>query len=129
MSASHFPVIGASARETVRVLARYERHIRRLASTWLDMELYQTVSEEIDDIKGHCSLVPQLALPWAALLVSHADLVHALWRSGQRTGADPAPEVAAKLAEHLACIDSLARRCLRVAEGSDPSNIDFQDAD
>jgi hypothetical protein len=129
MSASHFPVIGASACETVRVLARYERHIRRLASTWLDMELYQTVSEEIDNIKGCCGLVPQLARPWAALLVSHADLVHALWRSGQGAGAGPTPEVAAKLSEHVACIDSLARRCLRVAEGAEPPNIDFQDPD
>jgi hypothetical protein len=129
MSASHFPVIGASAREAVRALARYERHVRRLAATWLDMDLYQTVSQEIDDIKGFCGLVPELALPWASLLVSHADLVHALWRSGQAGGAEASPEVAAKLAEHIGWIDSLARRCLRVVESSGLTVTDFQDAD
>lgn len=116
MSISHFPVIGASARETVAALARYERHVRRLAATWLDMDLYQTVSQEIDEIKGFCALVPQLALPWAALLVSHADLVHALWRAGAHGGPTDSPQVERKLQDHLACVDSLARRCLRVAD-------------
>lgn len=44
---------------------------------------------------------------------SHAELVHALWRSNGKAlnlaGSDAA------LQEHLHCIDTLARRCLRVA--------------
>lgn len=118
MSDSHFPVIGASARETLRVLTRYQRHVRRLAATWLDMDLYQTVSQEIDSIKAFCGALPELAVPWAALLVSHAELVHALWRSGPDGGAQASPDVAARLQEHLACIDGLARRCIRMAEAS-----------
>lgn len=120
MSADDRPIMTASARQIVRALARYERHVRRLAGTWLDMDLYNTVSEEIDDVRAICGLVPQLALASAGLLVSHADLVHALWRSGETGGAGLAPEVAAKLQEHLACIDGVARHALRLSETTAP---------
>jgi hypothetical protein len=121
MSASHFPAVRATALHAATVLARYERHVRKLASTWLDMELYRTVSEEIDEIQRDCALLPDVAAPWAALLVSHADLVHALWRSTQPAApAGPAADVRPHLAHHLACIDALARRCLRAMERSGP---------
>lgn len=123
MSASDPTILGASARQIVRALARYERHVRRLAATWLDMDLYRTVSEEIDEVRAICGVVPQLALVSAELLVSHADLVHALWRSGETGGPGSSPEVAAKLQEHLACIDSVARRCLRVSQSSAPPEM------
>lgn len=121
MSASHFPAVRATALHAATALARYERHVRKLAATWLDMELYRTVSEEIDEIQRDCALLPDVAAPWAALLVSHSDLVHALWRSTQSaTPAGPAPDVRPQLEEHLACIDALARRCLRTMERNGP---------
>ena len=52
--------------------------------------------------------------------MSHADLVHTLWRCGDAGGGEAPPDVAAKLQEHLACVDSLARRCLSMAEASAP---------
>jgi hypothetical protein len=122
MSASHFPAVRATALHAATALARYERHVRKLAATWLDMELYRTVSEEIDEIQRDCTMLPDVAAPWAALLVSHADLVHALWRSTQTaTPAGPAPDVRPQLERHLACIDALARRCLRAMERSSPT--------
>lgn len=122
MSASHFPAVRATALHAATALARYERHVRKLAATWLDMELYRTVSQEIDEIQRDCTMLPDVAAAWAALLVSHADLVHALWRSTQpATPAGPAPEVRPQLEQHLACIDTLARRCLRVTERGGPA--------
>lgn len=112
MSASHHPVMRATALQAVAALARYERHVRRLAATWLDMELYQTVSEELDEIRKCCDVLPQVMLPWTALLISHSDLIHALWRSQGGTGEDARRQ----LQDHLACIDALARRCLRTVE-------------
>jgi hypothetical protein len=116
MSASHFPVLRATALQAATALARYERHVRGLAATWLDMDLYRTVSEEIDEIKLYCTVLPDVSLPWAAVLVSHAELIHALWdssHSGQRGAGE---DVAQNLQVHLACIDALVRRCLRVAD-------------
>jgi hypothetical protein len=113
MSAGDAAATRASALSAAAALASYERHVRRLATTWLDMELYRTVSAEIDAIGRACAQLPSVRVPWVALLVSHAELVHALWRSdGQSADLGGCAEA---LHEHLQCIDALARRCLRVA--------------
>ncbi len=104
----------AIALHAAATLARYERHVRRLAATWLDMDLYHTVSAEVDDIGRTCTLMPDVRVSWVALLVSHAELVHSLWRTGEPAAAEGAGSALA-LQEHLQCIDSLARRCLWVA--------------
>jgi hypothetical protein len=119
MSASQFPVLRASsARQATSALARYERHVRRLAATWLDMELYATVSAEMDEIRRFATVVPALAVPCTAVLISHADLIHALWAANQ-PGAQPCPgEVDRRLEEHLHCIDALARRCVRIGSAA-----------
>ena len=120
MSACHMPALRATAIETAMALARYERHVRRLVNTWVDMELYQTVSSEIDQIRTCCGTLPQVAVPWTALLISHAELVHALWQSMPDPAGAQGPAVQAKLQEHLVCIDALARRCLRLSATMDP---------
>jgi hypothetical protein len=119
MSPTDLTGIRAQALQAAATLARYERHVRRLAATWLDMDVYRTVSAEIDAIGQHCLPLPGVAYPWAALLTSHADLVHALLAAGARPhdGSKGAPTRDA-LHRHLACIDTLARRCLQVAEAS-----------
>jgi hypothetical protein len=123
MSASHFPALRALALQAATTLARYERHVRKLASSWLDMDLYNTVSEEIDEVRRLCVALPDVGVPWAALLVSHAELIRALWYS-DRPG-DRDTDVARCLEEHIACIDALVRRCMRVAERSGPDPITF----
>lgn len=95
-------------------LARYERHVRRLAATWLNMELYRTVSDEVDEIRILCADLPQVSGPKTELLISHAELIHALWRRGD--GTLPGDEIDSRLREHLLCIDTLVRSCLRAAE-------------
>jgi hypothetical protein len=116
MSASHFPVVRAMSVQAATALARYERHVRKLAATWLDMELYTVVSAEIDEIQRACAGLPELSLPWTELLISHAELIHALWRGGPAPDAGTVQEVEERLRDHLACIDTLARRCLRLAD-------------
>jgi hypothetical protein len=115
MSASHLPAVRATAMQAAVALARYERHVRRLSATWLNMELYRTVSDEADEIRSLCANLPQMSGPHAELLISHAELIHALWRRGDDSTL-PAEEVTCRLAEHLLCIDALARSCLRTAE-------------
>lgn len=126
MSAGHSTVLRATALQASAALARYERHVRKLASSWLDMELYQLVSAEIDEIKLYSATLPHVAVPWAALLTSHAELIHALWRSQQAGAARGAPQVEQQLQEHLACVDSMARRCLRLAASFDAPGLDFR---
>jgi hypothetical protein len=118
MSFSQSPALRATALQIAVALTRYERHVRRLAATWLDMELYTRVSEEFDEIRDLCAMLPSLAVPCATLLISHAELIHALWRRSQRDAGEAldATDAQSMFEEHLACIDWLARRSLRLAE-------------
>ena len=116
MSANQFPALHASsAREALAVLARYERHVRRLTGNWLDMDLYNRVSEEIDEVKRFTMGLPALSYPFTALLISHADLIHALWARGLASADGDGQVVARRLEEHLNCIDVLARHCVTIA--------------
>ena len=115
MSLRQRTAIRATALQVASRLARYERHMRRLVATWLDMDLYDAVSEEIDEIRDGCAVLPDLASASAALVLSHSDLVHTLLRTAQQEAPDAKAQRERQLREHLACIDALARRCLRVS--------------
>lgn len=116
MSASHFPVLRVTALQAAAALALYERHVHSLAASWLDMELYEQVSREIDEIKLFCAAIPDVNVPWSALLVSHTEMVRALWEGGRSDTPSTREETQRRLDDHLVCIDTLARRCLRTAE-------------
>lgn len=113
MSGSDSQAIEATARHLMAALDEYERDARALVESWLDMDLYAVVSAEIDGLKLCCSTLPNLSVPWVSLLISHAELVHCLWRSSQ-----PLPpgreEVERRLAEHLQCVHWLHARAERI---------------
>ena len=110
MSGFECQAIQATAQEVEASLAAYATHVRELVFTWLDMELYHTVSAEIDEIRAACAGRPELSVPWVALLVSHAELVHCLWRRGQPGERPGSGEVQQLLREHLQCIARLGER-------------------
>ena len=119
MSVSHSAVLRVTALQAAAALGRYERHVRTLADTWLDMDLYTEVSEEIDEIKNYCAGMPEVTVAWSGLMVSHAELIHALWQAAQD---GDAPEQARRqLDDHLACIEVLSRRCHWVADRMRPN--------
>lgn len=113
MSGSDPQAIEATARHLVAALEEYERDARALVATWLDMDLYTTVSAEIDELKLCCSALPNLSVPWVSLLISHAELVHCLWRSTQPRPPQP-DEVERRLEEHLECVRWLHARAERI---------------
>jgi len=116
MSGCECQAVQAAAQELEASLASYEVHVRELVFTWLDMELYQTVSAGIDDIRCACAALPELSVPWVALLVSHAELVHCLCRRGQPGQQPGHREVQQRLREHLDCIAHLAECSRRLAD-------------
>ena len=124
MSAHHAPALDAIALQLVAALDRYEPDVARMADAWLDMELYGSVSAQIDEIRMFCAALPQLSVSWVELLIAHAALVHSLWR--QRFGEAPADEsvLAEVRARHAHCVQSLRRRCLRLlAQGGDEALV------
>lgn len=80
------PSEAQAARELQAVLERYGLHVGQLTGRWMDTELYHTVALEIDAIRHTCQVLPNLSSPWVALLIAHAELMHALW---QASGAPP----------------------------------------
>jgi hypothetical protein len=116
MAESECQATQAAATEVEAALDVYERHVRRLVLTWLDMDLYRTVSAEIDDLRSCCTALPELSTAWVALLISHADLVHCLWRSSQPGERVSREELQRRLDEHLDCIQALGDRSHQLAQ-------------
>lgn len=118
MSAVQREAAQASALRVVAALETYEQQVRRLAAEWLDIELYHSASAEIERIRAACAKLPQVSVAWVDLLISHAELVHCLWRSGQPQGASAAALVQQRLHEHLASIAALAERCRMLVDNA-----------
>jgi hypothetical protein len=94
-------------------LDAYEESIQAVVARWLDMETYAAASQELDRIRTYIASVPGLAAPWVTVLISHTELVHALWRcerENARVGAHE-PQI---LADHLQAVGYLQARCRRV---------------
>lgn len=116
MTGSECQSMHAAATEVEAALDVYEHDVRKLVLTWLDMDLYHEVSAEIDAVRAACARMPELATSWVALLVSHADLVHCLWRSSQPGERVSREELQRRLEEHVDCLRELADRSRRLAD-------------
>lgn len=100
-------------REALAALERYQLHLRQLATRRLDAELYHAVSLDIQEVRRCCHALPALSAPWVALLIAHAELSQALWRSSQPDA--PAPEHRERLlARVLEAVGALQHRCMEL---------------
>ena len=113
MSASHASALDAIAFQLAAALDRYGEDVERMVDTWLDMELYGRVSDQVEDIRVLSAALPQLSICWVELLIAHAELVHSLWRLRFREEAADRERLDAVHARHSACVASLKNRCLR----------------
>lgn len=118
MSAGQQAADAVTAMQIVDALRAYERHMVRLASGPLDMDVYQAASLEIDQIRAWCGTLPQASVPWIGLLISHADFVYLLWRD--RDDATPERTVQQRLRDHRAAIRALVMRCEKLAARGRP---------
>jgi hypothetical protein len=102
----------AVAFQVIAALESYEANLKKLAATWLDMDLYSQVSHHLDVVRLHAAGLPSIAVAWVEVLISHTELIHDLWRS---THAQPkaAASNAQLLDRHLAAIASLRGKCVR----------------
>ena len=103
-----------AAREALAALERYQLHVTRLVGNWLDMDLYHTVSVDIDLVRRACHGVPHLAAPWVALLIAHAELMHCLWRGSRPGGAAAASERQELLVRTRAACAGMQDMCMQL---------------
>jgi hypothetical protein len=110
MSAPQRRAMEAIAFELAAAVENYEKATDQLVATWLDMDLYQSVSRQVDHMRMLSASLPQLAVPWVNLLISHTEFVHCLWKCGQK--AAPSGELEGCRSRHSAAVDLLRERCL-----------------
>lgn len=120
MSASPAPALDAIAFQLAAALDRYEQDVEAMVASWLDMELYGRVSEEVEEIRTFsAALMPQVSIHWVELLIAHAELVHSLWRLRFREDSADGERLREIRSRHDACVASLRVRCVRLLTRTD----------
>ena len=114
MSASQASALDEISFQLAATLDTYDHDVAKMVETWLDMELYRTVSEEIEEIRRYSAAMPQLSVPWAELLIAHGELVHSLWRLRFQDVDSDRERLAEVRDRHTACVHSLKVRCVRM---------------
>lgn len=87
-------------------LEKYEMDLRALADPWFDPDVFRRLHEQFGELRLLGASLPRLSVSWVAVLVSRAKLLQAL---GQCTAA-----AGTALHEHLAAVERLHARCLRM---------------
>jgi hypothetical protein len=124
MSASQARALDAVAFQLAATLDAYDVTFDALMRAWPDMDLYHRASASMDELKMYSAAVPQLSVPYVALLISHAELVHCLWKNGSGT-AQPGDPLERARHDHRLAITSLRRKCLHLlAENAQARDTD-----
>jgi hypothetical protein len=113
MSASQGPALDAIAFQLAAALDRYEQDVDRMVDTWLDMELYQGVGDQVVQIRMYSAALPFLSVHWVEMLIAHAELLHSLWRLRFQEDEVDRGELMDVRERHSAAVQSLKARCLR----------------
>jgi hypothetical protein len=114
MSASQASALDVISFQLAAALDTYDQDLEEMVETWLDMDLYGKVSDEIEEIRRYSAALPQLSVPWVELLIAHGELVHSLWRLRFQEVESDRERLAEVRDRHTACVRSLKARCVRM---------------
>ncbi|GAB3651342.1 hypothetical protein [Ramlibacter alkalitolerans] len=94
-------------------LEQYELDLRALTEGWLDADAFRRLQQEFGAMRVLGAALPRLSVSWVAVMVSRNRLLRSLCgRSGS---------VLAALQEHLAAVEGLRARCLRMMGAQTPA--------
>lgn len=114
MSAYDAPAFDAIAFQLAAALEKYDEDVGTMVDTWLDMEVYRAVSDQVEDIRMLTAALPQLSVAWVELLIAHAELVHSLWRLRFREDEIDRGKLAEVRTRHNDALQALRNRCVRM---------------
>jgi hypothetical protein len=117
MSANAANALDAIALQLVTALERYAQDTGRMIANWPDLELYRSVSEQIETIRMYAAALPDARVQWVELLIAHSELVHLLWRVQYGEGKAMPDTLQARL-HHTDALAAMRNRCLRVVAAS-----------
>lgn len=110
MPATRLAPIEATTFQLLGELEAYELHLHEVARQWGqtgDVVLFGEAGRSLDRIRGLASALPAVSALWVMVMVSHAELMHDLWRVSNGERLDMACEVQG----HLAYVRELATAC------------------
>jgi hypothetical protein len=118
---SHLPEQHAIALQLLAALDRYAGDLEPLFRRGYDPELYASLSEQFDAMRLLVISLPPLSFSWVMLLITRAELTHALFKAQQ--DASQAASLAQHHAAHKGAIGELRGSCERLAgrTGSQPA--------
>ena len=109
MLPSHSAEQVAIASLLVTELTEYEQGLRRLVLEW-DPELYRSLSDQFDRMQMYAAALPSLSVSWTELLISRAELMHAIWTG--RVPPHANGKAIALQAQHHAMVAEVLRKCV-----------------
>lgn len=114
MSAAH-RVPQVAAFQALCAIDAYESSITALVAHWPDSVRHAQATEDLQQVRRWMPAIPGAAVAWVTVVISHAELLHTLWR---RPGDPKWARVHASelLCEHLLALASLQSRCRRQAQ-------------
>lgn len=113
MSASHASALDAIAFQLVAALENYEAAVERMLAGWPDLEGYREVSDRVEKIRLYSSALPDLRVQWVEVLISHAELVHFLWRMQYADRDAARAQIGGVREQHGHAVRALRERCMR----------------
>jgi hypothetical protein len=114
MSAPQSQALTAIASQLVGALETYDADVARMVEAWPDPDNYRAVSDQIERIRMYSSALSEARVQWVELLISHAELVHVLWRGQYGHEPDARDQVDAVRERHQDCVVALRNRCNRL---------------
>lgn len=121
MSASQASAIDAVALQLSAALDKYDADTAAMVAGWPDMELYRSVSGQVERIRMYSAALPATSVLWVELLIAHAELVHLLWQTQYGSKPTDAAQIAARRDRHSDCVLALRNRCLELPGERQPA--------
>jgi hypothetical protein len=114
MSAAQSDAVDAIGFQLLAALEKYEADVAAMIGSWPDLDRYREVSEQVEHIRMYSSALQEVRVQWVEVLITHAELVHVLWKAqyGRPDGAREKIETVRS--HHADAVLALRNRCLRI---------------
>jgi hypothetical protein len=114
MSAVPSQALDAIALQLVTALERYAVDTGEMISNWPDLERYESVSTQIEQIRMYAAALSEARAPWVELLIAHSELVHLLWRVQYGEEHLSMDQTIGVRLHHTDAVAALRNRCMRI---------------
>lgn len=114
MSPHQAPGLTAIAFQLSAALESYQLHTDGLADPWSQREQYKLVSDSFDQVRMLKGALPELSVAMVEVLITHVELMQALWLASPGAVKRDDPALDALRAKHRRAVDTMRERCLRV---------------